>query len=98
MARRCARWPPTAIACPVRDGARGQGHEHQQIIVPRKGVLELQRILVAEGKIELAIGTNHIRAQIGEIRFTSKLIDGNFPEYGRVIPASPPRMVEAGPR
>jgi DNA polymerase-3 subunit beta len=68
---------------------------NQQVIVPRKGVLELQRILVTEGSIELAIGTNHIRAQIGAIRFTSKLIDGRFPEYGRVIPASPARRVEA---
>jgi len=67
----------------------------QQVIVPRKGVLELQRILGTEGNIELAIGTNHVRAQIGDIRFTSKLIDGRFPEYGRVIPASPPRTVEA---
>ncbi|MBS0614085.1 MAG: DNA polymerase III subunit beta [Proteobacteria bacterium] len=66
-----------------------------QVIVPRKGVLELQRILDAEGDAELAIGTNHIRAQIGEIRFTSKLIDGRFPEYGRVIPASPAQTVKA---
>jgi DNA polymerase III subunit beta len=67
----------------------------QQVIVPRKGVLELQRILGTDGDIQLAVGTNHVRAQIGDIRFTSKLIDGRFPEYGRVIPASPPRMVEA---
>jgi DNA polymerase III subunit beta len=68
---------------------------NQQVIVPRKGVLELQRILGGDGNIELAIGTNHVRAQIGAIRFTSKLIDGRFPEYGRVIPASPARKVEA---
>jgi len=67
----------------------------QQVIVPRKGVLELQRILGAEGNLELAVGTNHIRAQIGSIRFTSKLIDGRFPEYGRVIPANPSKLVEA---
>jgi DNA polymerase III subunit beta len=66
-----------------------------QVIVPRKGVLELQRILGDSGEIELAIGTNHVRAQIGDIRFTSKLIDGRFPEYGRVIPASPTKTVEA---
>jgi DNA polymerase-3 subunit beta len=67
----------------------------QQVIVPRKGVLELQRILGADGNLELAVGTNHVRAQIGSIRFTSKLIDGRFPEYGRVIPASPSKLVEA---
>ena len=68
----------------------------QQVILPRKAVLELQRILGAEGNIELAIGTNHVRAQIGEIRFTSKLIDGRFPEYGRVIPAAPTKIIDAG--
>jgi DNA polymerase-3 subunit beta len=68
---------------------------NQQVIVPRKGVLELQRILGTEGTLELAIGTNHIRGQIGDIRFTSKLIDGRFPDYGRVIPASPGRLVTA---
>src|SRR4029079_17171554 len=67
----------------------------QQVIVPRKGVLELQRLLGNEGSVELAIGSNHVRAQIGDIRFTSKLIDGRFPEYGRVIPANPSKQVEA---
>jgi DNA polymerase-3 subunit beta len=67
----------------------------QQVIVPRKGVLELQRCLGAEGTIDLAIGTNHVRAQIGDIRFTSKLIDGRFPEYGRVIPANPNKIIDA---
>ncbi len=67
----------------------------QQVIVPRKGVLELQRILGSDGNLELAVGTNHVRAQVGSIRFTSKLIDGRFPEYGRVIPANPSKLVEA---
>jgi DNA polymerase-3 subunit beta len=73
----------------------GKVKTNQQVIVPRKGVLELQRILGTEGDIELAVGTNHVRAQIGDIRFTSKLIDGRFPEYARVIPANPTRTVEA---
>ena len=67
----------------------------QQVIVPRKGVLELQRILGTDGNLELAVGTNHVRAQVGNIRFTSKLIDGRFPEYGRVIPANPTKTIEA---
>jgi DNA polymerase-3 subunit beta len=36
----------------------------QQAIVPRRGVLELQRVLTEEGTAELAIGSNHVRAQI----------------------------------
>lgn len=75
-------------------GLDSRGGASQQVIVPRKGVLELQRLLGHEGTIELAIGSNHIRAQIGDVRFTSKLIDGRFPEYSRVIPGSPARVVE----
>ncbi len=67
----------------------------QQVIVPRKGVLELQRVLTSEGVADMAIGTNHVRAQIGDIRFTSKLIDGRFPEYSRVIPAAPAAAIRA---
>jgi DNA polymerase-3 subunit beta len=67
----------------------------QQVIVPRKGVLELQRLLGTDGDVEIALGSNHVRAQIGDIRFTSKLIDGRFPEYGRVIPNDPPKKVQA---
>ena len=67
----------------------------QQVIVPRKGVLELQRVLTAEGMADLAIGTNHVRAQIGDVRFTSKLIDGRFPEYSRVIPVAPAHAIRA---
>lgn len=66
-----------------------------QVIVPRKGVLELQRILDQEGDAEVSIGANHIRAMIGDVRFTSKLIDGKFPEYNRVIPAAPAHAVRA---
>jgi DNA polymerase-3 subunit beta len=67
----------------------------QQVIVPRKGVLELQRVLTDQGTAELAIGTNHVRAQIGDVRFTSKLIDGRFPEYSRVIPAAAVNAIRA---
>ncbi len=64
-----------------------------QVIVPRKGVLELQRLIGSEGVVAVEVGSNHIRVTIGDIRFTSKLVDGRFPEYGRVIPATPPRTV-----
>jgi DNA polymerase III subunit beta len=67
----------------------------QQVIIPRKGVLELQRLLGTEGTVDVAIGANHVRGQIGSIRFTSKLIDGRFPEYGRVIPTAPGKKVGA---
>jgi DNA polymerase-3 subunit beta len=60
--------------------------DEQQVIVPRKGVLELQRLMSGEGSLNLELGPNHVRVQLDGIRFTSKLIDGRFPEYDRVIP------------
>ena len=57
-----------------------------QVILPRKGVQELQRLLSGEGGLTLTIGSNHVRATIDDIRFTSKLIDGRVPDYEKVIP------------
>ena len=57
------------------------------VIVPRKTVGEVQRLIEdneAEVKIELSQGK--IRFTIGNVVLTSKLIDGTFPDYGRVIP------------
>ena len=67
----------------------------QQVIVPRKGVLELQRLLTGEGAVQVQLGSNHIRIQLDGIRFTSKLIDGRFPEYERVIPQDTSNQMSA---
>jgi DNA polymerase-3 subunit beta len=67
----------------------------EQLIVPRKGVLELNRLLDGEGTVELSLGANHIRVQLDGIRLTSKLIDGRFPEYARVIPQDPRNIIKA---
>jgi len=59
----------------------------KQVIIPRKGVIELQRLLDGEGDIKIGLGSNHIQVKLQSLCFTSKLIDGRFPEYGRVIPS-----------
>ena len=64
----------------------GVNLDEQQVIVPRKGVLELQRLMSGDGELNIELGSNHVRIQLEDIRFTSKLIDGRFPEYQRVIP------------
>jgi len=69
--------------------------ELTQVIVPRKGVLELQRLLDGDEDVQIAFGSNHIRVDVGSIRFTSKLIDGRFPDYDRVIPATKSNVVSA---
>ena len=61
--------------------------EPRSIIVPRKGVLELARLLTTEDvELKIRVGTNAVEMGIGDVRFSSKLIDGKFPDYGRVIP------------
>ena len=61
--------------------------EERQVIVPRKAVVELRRLLEEEGgSVRLQLGDNHIRILLDNVVFTSKLIDGKFPDYRRVIP------------
>lgn len=56
-------------------------------IIPKKGVAELMRLLdEGDEKIGIKISDRHIRAEINSACFTSKLIDGKFPDYQRVIP------------
>jgi DNA polymerase-3 subunit beta len=65
------------------DGAKTR----KQIILPRKGVLELQRLLEGGDRaLELEVGRNHVRVRREDVTFTSKLIDGRFPDYEAVIP------------
>lgn len=59
----------------------------QQIIVPRKGITELQRLLAQDDEdVMVQMSNNHIRVIAGKLEFTSKLIDGRFPDYDRVLP------------
>ncbi len=65
-----------------------------QVILPRKGVLELSRLLLAEEQvIEIVLGGNHVRATTDEFTFTSKLVDGKFPDYERVLPRAADKIV-----
>lgn len=69
----------------------------RQVIVPRKGVLELQRLLGegdAEARIE--VDANHLRVDMGTLRLTSKLVDGRFPDYQRVIPTNSDKRLTVG--
>jgi DNA polymerase-3 subunit beta len=59
----------------------------RQILIPRKGVLELQGLFEAgDGMVELEFGRAHLRVKRGDVTFTSKLIDGRFPDYEAVVP------------
>ncbi len=59
----------------------------KQLIIPRKGVLELARLLTpVDDEVIITLSQNHIRAETTDLVFTSKLIDGKYPDYNRVIP------------
>ncbi len=68
----------------------------RQVIVPRKGVMELLRLLDdVEHEVKVLIGNNHIRIETNGIGFTSKLVDGRFPDYRRVLPSGGDKVVVA---
>ena len=61
--------------------------EELQVIVPRKAITELQRQLDnSEDAVKLTFSPNHLQINLGETRFTTKLIDGRFPDYEKVVP------------
>ncbi|MEM1112851.1 MAG: DNA polymerase III subunit beta [Pseudomonadota bacterium] len=65
-----------------------------QLILPRKGVLELGRLLLEEeDDVSIVIGSNHVRATTQDFTFTSKLVDGKFPDYERVLPRAADKIV-----
>ena len=67
-----------------------------KIIVPRKGILELSRLLdsTSDLPVTLQISDNHIRVHKDNIRFTSKLIDGKYPDYQAAIPTNSNYTIE----
>ncbi|TRO33601.1 DNA polymerase III subunit beta [Pseudomonas sp. ALS1131] len=77
------------------EAAIQQDGKHQ-VIVPRKGILELARLLTEQdAEVSIVLGQHHIRANTGEFTFTSKLVDGKFPDYERVLPRGGDKLVLA---
>ena len=63
------------------------GEEVHQCIVPRKGVQELLRLMQnPDESVDIVVGKASLRAAIGDVTFTSRLIEGRFPDYNRVVP------------
>ena len=67
------------------------------VIVPRKTVAELRKLLdEAQGDVECALSDTRIQFTVGTVQLTSKLIDGTFPEYERVIPRDNEKILRVG--
>ena len=70
--------------------------DESQVILPRKGVMELARLLGDMVQpVDVVVGKNHVRVSAGDVIFTSKLVDGKFPEYDRVVPKEGNKQVIA---
>jgi DNA polymerase-3 subunit beta len=69
------------------------------VIVPRKCVAELRKLLEeVEGTVQISLSESKIRFGLGAAVLTSKLIDGTFPDYTRVIPTANDKLLKIDPR
>lgn len=94
----------TTLRCVATDGHRMAMSETElgtevkgsrQLIVPRKGVTELLGLLEGGSEdVAIEFSANHIRVRRGDVVFTSKLIDGRFPDYEAVVPLGADKLVQ----
>jgi DNA polymerase-3 subunit beta len=83
------------VVLPKPDGADGM----PDVIVPRKCVAELRKLLEeVEGTVEISLSPTKIRFGLGSAVLTSKLIDGTFPDYNRVIPTANDKLLKLDPK
>lgn len=74
------------------EGAKGM----PGVIIPRKTIGEISKLLVEnDGEVAVSLSANQIRFALGEVVLASRLIDGTYPEYEKVIPSANDKTVEA---
>jgi DNA polymerase III subunit beta len=83
------------VTVPRPEGAEGM----PDVIIPRKAVAELYRLLEElEGTVEISLSSTKVRFGLGSAVLTSKLIDGTFPDYNRVIPTANDKLLKLDPK
>jgi len=70
--------------------------EGQQVLVPSRALGELSRVLAGGGEVQLRLGSTEATFQAGSTRLTTRLIDGEFPNYRELIPTSAPNRLVVG--
>jgi DNA polymerase III subunit beta len=69
------------------DSKLPQSHDRAELIVPRKAIMELVKLLSdSDEPVEVQLQQNQVRFRFGEVDLVSKVVDGKFPDYTRVIP------------
>jgi DNA polymerase III subunit beta len=83
------------VTLPRPDGAEGM----PDIIIPRKCIAELRKLLdEIDGSVGVSLSPSKIRFDLGQALLTSKLIDGTFPDYSRVIPTGNDKILKIDPK
>ncbi|MFW2850653.1 DNA polymerase III subunit beta [Sphingomonas sp. TX0543] len=83
------------VTIPRPEGAEGM----PDVIVPRKCVAELRKLLdEVDGSVGVSLSGTKIRFDLGQAVLTSKLIDGTFPDYSRVIPTGNDKILKIDPK
>jgi DNA polymerase-3 subunit beta len=83
------------VTVPRPDGAAGM----PGVIIPRKCVAELRKLLdELDGSVQISLSESKVRFGLGNAVLTSKLIDGTFPDYSRVIPTANDKLLKLDPR
>lgn len=83
------------VTVPRPEGAEGM----PDVIVPRKCVGELRKLLEeVDGTVSVSLSPTKVRFDLGSAILTSKLIDGTFPDYSRVIPTSNDKLLKLDPK
>ncbi len=83
------------VTVPRPEGAQGM----PGVIIPRKCVAELRKLLdEVDGTVQASLSESKIRFGLGNAVLTSKLIDGTFPDYSRVIPTANDKLLRLDPR
>jgi DNA polymerase-3 subunit beta len=83
------------VTMPRPDGAAAM----PDVIIPRKCIAELRKLLdEIDGSVGVSLSPTKIRFDLGQALLTSKLIDGTFPDYSRVIPTGNDKILKIDPR
>ena len=83
------------VTVPRPDGATGM----PDVIIPRKCVAELRKLLdEVDGSVGVSLSASKVRFDLGTAILTSKLIDGTFPDYSRVIPTGNDKLLKLDPK
>jgi DNA polymerase-3 subunit beta len=83
------------VTMPRPEGAEGM----PDVIIPRKCIAELRKLLdEVDGSVGVSLSPTKIRFDLGQALLTSKLIDGTFPDYSRVIPTGNDKILKIDPR